>query len=258
MSSGSFQNLPGPVGFLAVLSSDGVLGVPYDIQDHAGATLGATGSPSEAVAPMALTDTAIRTTKPSRKPVRLFDGGGMYLEVSPTGGKWWRLKDRFAGKENRLSLGVYPAVGLKAARSRREDAGKLLAAGIDPSDNRRAMKVASLDRAASSFEVVAREWFVSGTSVSTPAAQAGATAGSSDPFLPGMANTPRLGLVGTPASSDLHRWLTRLRHGPGGGHLRGDSLHACRTPSCRCRGVLARHLQGAEKFRRRPAVFLLP
>jgi hypothetical protein len=111
------------------------------------------------VAPMPLTDTAIRNAKPSEKPVKLFDGGGLYLEVSPTGGKWWRLKYRFDGKEKRLSLGVYPDVSLKDARDRRDASRKLLADGIDPSENRKAMKSARADRAANSFEVVAREWF---------------------------------------------------------------------------------------------------
>ena len=62
---------------------------------------------------MALTDTAVRSAKPGAKPVRLFDERGLYLEVSPTGGKWWRVKDRLDGKEKRLSLGVYPDVGLQ-------------------------------------------------------------------------------------------------------------------------------------------------
>ena len=57
---------------------------------------------------MPLTDTPIRTAKPSTKPVRLFDGGGLYIEISPAGGKLWRLKYRFDGKEKRLALGVYP------------------------------------------------------------------------------------------------------------------------------------------------------
>ena len=56
---------------------------------------------------MALTDTAIRNAKPRAKPIRLFDSGGLYLEVAPSGGKWWRFKYRFNGKEKRLSLGVY-------------------------------------------------------------------------------------------------------------------------------------------------------
>jgi integrase len=89
----------------------------------------------------------------------LFDERGLYLEISPAGGKWWRLKYRFGGKEKRLSLGVYPDVNLAAARERRDEARKLLADGVDPSENRKATKAASIDRAANSFEVVAREWF---------------------------------------------------------------------------------------------------
>lgn len=108
---------------------------------------------------MPLTDTAIRNAKIAEKPLRLFDGGGLYLELSPTGGKWWRLKYRYAGKEKRLSLGVYPEVSLRAARTRRDDARKLLAEGVDPSENRKARKSASVERAANSLEVVAREWF---------------------------------------------------------------------------------------------------
>ena len=73
---------------------------------------------------------AIRNAKPGEKPVKLFDGGGLYLEVSPAGGKWWQLKYRFDGKEKRLSLGVYPDVSLKEARDRRDAARKLLTDGI--------------------------------------------------------------------------------------------------------------------------------
>ncbi len=108
---------------------------------------------------MTLTDAAIRKVKPSEKPFRKFDSGGLYLEVSPAGGKLWRLKYRFDGKEKRLSLGIYPAVGLKDARERRDEARKLLANGIDPSENRKAQKTARAESASNSFEVVAREWF---------------------------------------------------------------------------------------------------
>ncbi|MDE3071841.1 MAG: integrase arm-type DNA-binding domain-containing protein [Pseudomonadota bacterium] len=107
---------------------------------------------------MPLTDTTIRTAKPADKPRRLFDGGGLYLEVSPAGGKLWRLKYRHGGKEKRLALGAYPDTGLKDARNKRDAARKLLAAGVDPGEQRKAAKAAGEERAANSFEVVAREW----------------------------------------------------------------------------------------------------
>lgn len=108
---------------------------------------------------MALTDTKARNAKPGKKPARLFDERGLYLEVSPTGGKWWRLKYRFAGKEKRLSLGVYPDVSLRDARKQRDGIRENLAKGIDPSENRKAEKAAQAERNANTFEVVAREWF---------------------------------------------------------------------------------------------------
>ncbi len=108
---------------------------------------------------MPLTDTAIRKAKPTEKTQRLADGGGMYLEIAPSGGKWWRLKYRYGGKEKRLSLGTYPDTGLADARGKRDDARKLLAAGIDPAEHRKATRTAGEERAANSFEVVAREWF---------------------------------------------------------------------------------------------------
>lgn len=108
---------------------------------------------------MPLSDTAIRNAKPTAKPRKLTDGGGLYIEVAPSGGKWWRFKYRFEGKEKRLSLGVYPDVGLKDAREKHAEARKLLAAGVDPSANKKAVKAAQGKRAANSFETVAREWF---------------------------------------------------------------------------------------------------
>ncbi len=107
---------------------------------------------------MPLTDTTVRSAKPSDKIVRLYDTAGMYLEISTAGGKYWRLKYRFGGKERRLALGVYPEVGLKEARAKRDDARKLLAKGVDPGALRKAQKAAGEIRAASSFEVVALEW----------------------------------------------------------------------------------------------------
>jgi integrase len=107
---------------------------------------------------MSLTDIAVQKAKPGPKTIKLYDEHGLYLEVAPSGGKWWRLKFRFGGKEKRLSLGVYPTVGLKKARERRDAARELLDDGVDPSAHRKAQKLATADRAANSFEVVAREW----------------------------------------------------------------------------------------------------
>jgi len=104
-----------------------------------------------------LTDTAIRNAKPAAKPYRISDGGGMYLEISPTGGKLWRLKYRFGGKEKRLALGVYPDVSLARARERRHEARKLLAEGVDPGQERKAAKAAA-GAQGDTFELLAREW----------------------------------------------------------------------------------------------------
>lgn len=112
---------------------------------------------------MALSDITIRNAKPETKPVRIFDGGGLYLEVTPSGGKLWRLKYRFGGKEKLLALGKYPEVGLKDARERRDDARKLLANEVDPAENRKQQKAAKAERAANSFEGVAREWIAKNT-----------------------------------------------------------------------------------------------
>jgi hypothetical protein len=109
---------------------------------------------------MALTDLAIRAAKPADKNYRMYESLGLYLEVASGGGKWWRLKYSFAGKEKRLSLGVYPKVGLKEARKARDDARRLLDELIDPGMQRKAKKLAPCkDGDPESFESVAREWF---------------------------------------------------------------------------------------------------
>ena len=107
---------------------------------------------------MALTDAKARNAKPGEKQVKLFDGDGLFLLVTPAGGKWWRFKYRFGGKEKLLALGTYPEVSLADARQRREDARKLLANGVDPGAVKKAQKAARADSDANSFEVVAREW----------------------------------------------------------------------------------------------------
>ena len=108
--------------------------------------------------PKPLTDAALKRAKPTLKPQRIFDGGGLYVEISPAGGKLWRLKYRFGWKEKRLALGKYTEISLADERERRDAARKLLANRIDPSEHRKAGDVASAERAANSFEVVARAW----------------------------------------------------------------------------------------------------
>lgn len=117
-----------------------------------------------------LSDPAIRKAKPSDKPRKLSDGGGLYLELQPSGARWWRLKYRIGGKEKRLSLGVYPAVSLSDARRRREEARALVAAGTDPSEARKVAKAEKEERAEAqrlaaagqpvpgTFEHIARRW----------------------------------------------------------------------------------------------------
>lgn len=106
-----------------------------------------------------LTNAEIRNAKPGKKTKRLFDGGGLYLEVSPRGGKWWRFKYRFNQKEKRISLGVYPEVSLKEARERLVDERRLLKKGIDPSEFRKTQRSRNDSQDSDTFEVVAREWF---------------------------------------------------------------------------------------------------
>lgn len=107
---------------------------------------------------MPLTDTQIKAIKPEAKAKKYTDEKGLHLEVSPGGGKWWRFKYRFDGKEKRISLGVYPDVGLKVARERRDEARKLVAAGVDPGELRKATKGARADAVKNTLEAVGREW----------------------------------------------------------------------------------------------------
>jgi integrase len=108
---------------------------------------------------MALTETAIRNAKPQPKPRKLADTGGLYLLLTPKGSRWWRLDYRFTGKRKTLSMGVYPDVGLKDARERRDEARKQLANGVDPGVLRKSAKRARVQANGSSFEGIAREWF---------------------------------------------------------------------------------------------------
>jgi len=107
---------------------------------------------------MPLADTAIRSAKPGDKPVKMYDERGLFLIVTSAGGKWWRFRYSFGGKEKLLSLGTYPDVSLKEAREKRDEARKLIAQGADPGVERKAAKAAVTALTENCFEHVCREW----------------------------------------------------------------------------------------------------
>ncbi|MBN9589472.1 MAG: hypothetical protein BGN85_10345 [Alphaproteobacteria bacterium 64-11] len=105
---------------------------------------------------MSLTNTAIKAARPQPRPYKLFDEKGLFLSVEPTGGRLWRFKYRYNGKEKKLALGAYPDVGLKEAREKRDEARALLAAGIDPGQKRKSDRQAQVLQAANKRHVPRR------------------------------------------------------------------------------------------------------
>lgn len=104
---------------------------------------------------MPLTDIRIRNARPRKKPYKMYDASGLYLLVTPSGGKWWRFNYLLKGKQKTISLGVYPDVSLKEARSRRDRGKDLLAEGVDPSAMRKAQKADG----AMTYGELTLEWF---------------------------------------------------------------------------------------------------
>lgn len=107
---------------------------------------------------MTITDLEVRRAKPRAKPYKMYDSDGLYLLITPTGGKWWRYKYHYNKKEKLLSLGTYPDVPLREAREKRDEERKKLRAFVDPAATRIAMKASWSNTQANTFEVVAREW----------------------------------------------------------------------------------------------------
>ena len=108
-----------------------------------------------------LTDKEIKAAKPQSKTYKLFDGGGLFLSVPPSGQKRWRLKYRFNGKEKLLSLGVYPQISLQDARRMREEFKSQIAKGFDPSEIRKQEKEDQAKeeiRQRHTFQAIALEW----------------------------------------------------------------------------------------------------
>lgn len=106
---------------------------------------------------MQLSEFSIRKAKPAERPIKLADGGGLHLLITPNGSKLWRLKYRFAGKEKLLSFGPYPIVSLAEARRKRDEAKKLLIEGTDPSTKKKLDDLAASAAAATTFGAIARE-----------------------------------------------------------------------------------------------------
>ena len=106
---------------------------------------------------MPLIDLKIRKAKSKEKPHKIFYSEGLYLLIAVTGGKLWRFKYRFDGKEKKIAFGAYPEISLLNARQRRDEARRLLAQGIDPSAARRAQKQSTIQEV-ETFEALAKEW----------------------------------------------------------------------------------------------------
>jgi hypothetical protein len=108
---------------------------------------------------MTLTDIFVKNLKPTNKPIRLTDGGGLYLYLTPSGTKSWRFNYRYQGKKYTLTFGTYPLISLKQARDQLVNAKRLLQSGINPTAQKKAINDAIIAENSHSFEVVAREWF---------------------------------------------------------------------------------------------------
>jgi hypothetical protein len=105
---------------------------------------------------MALSDMAARNARPKAKPFKLYDEDGLYLFISPAGGKYWRVKYRWQSAEKTLSVGSYPEITLKEARERRDDARVLLAHGVDPYQERKRLEKAKILEKSSTLRVASR------------------------------------------------------------------------------------------------------
>lgn len=139
-----------------------------------------------------LTEAAVKQAKPGAKPYKMFDGHGLYLEVTPAGGKWWRLKYRHSSKERRLSLGVYPDVSIKNARERRQAARKLLTQGVDPSSQRKADKAAQRAAHGNSFKALAEAWHSKKAKEWAPSTAAKARAYLDSDLIPALGDRPMI------------------------------------------------------------------
>ena len=154
---------------------------------------------------MPLTDAAVRSAKPKEKPYKLADERGLFLLVNPSGSKYWRLKFRVDGKEKLLSFGTYPDVSLREARERRDEAKKLMAAGVDPAENRKAQRAARVEEVSNSFEVLCREWLIQRSDTVEPAQTAKTLARMEKDVFPWLGRRPIADITAPEILSVLRR-----------------------------------------------------
>lgn len=140
---------------------------------------------------MKLTDAKLRTLT---KPGKHADGEGLYLELTPAGGKYWRMKYRYGGKEKRLAFGVYPVVGLKDAREQAQEARKLLQAGEDPGEVKKAAKVQAAFESANTLQAVAAEWLAHQSTRWEPATKARVWASLKADIFPALGARPMVSI----------------------------------------------------------------
>ena len=107
---------------------------------------------------MALTDVKLRSAKSADKPYKIYDSNGLFVYVYPAGSKLWRIKYQYIKKERLYAIGAYPDIGLKEAREIRDNVKKLVAQGIDPTQQRRTAKLQKMEASENTFEVLTRRW----------------------------------------------------------------------------------------------------
>lgn len=159
-----------------------------------------------------LTDTEIRNAKPGSKPRRLFDGEGLHLLINPDGGKYWRLKYLFDGKERRMSLGVYPKVTLAEARNKANKERGKLKEGCDPATERKTEKHAKLTKAANTFKAVALEWYAYKSASWAPATARKANEALTIDLIPSLGKRPIAELTGAEVREALRLIESRSPH----------------------------------------------
>jgi integrase len=136
---------------------------------------------------MKLTDAKLRTLT---QPGKHSDGEGLYLELTPAGGKYWRMKYRHGGKEKRLAFGVYPGVSLKDARDQAQTARKLLQAGSDPGEVKKAAKAQTVFESANTLQAVAADWLAHQSTRWEPATKARVLASLEADIFPALGARP--------------------------------------------------------------------